>query len=837
VAQSIRHRQLTSLPAADLFNVDQWVGDFYITRNRKLAGAIELSGIDPAALGFADHLKLSRIIDSIFTNITPSVSVTQYQMNSRAGGFRLRPRPDPFQHRISQERESFLGSKTFIQTRLIHFFEIDLDDSYNSLNPIMLASNLIGSLYSSRKRKELFHSLSASQQLLLSRRDINEKSDILSGAISNALARWQALCESWSLDRAGVHEILAFLASFGSETPSCERLQELPIGQYLASGDIKTVVSAGQPTIKFDGPEPVYARVGSVVSFGNKGLPGFWAHEAGSPALLNIECVLMYRWTRLSMTQASMLFELKRKELERQTLNVASLISTKGEGHLSKKLQDQFAELDNAGAMKVSWYRSESYILAYSLDSHALKRQVLKLHASITSSGAKIVWEDSNLMNAFRAFYPTGSGKGARRLIANNPQNAANAICYKSSIGIPVVEATKEEALCIFQSPTGSPFHYYPSVGGKGLVLGIGPTRTGKSYFKNTVALHSLKYGGIYYALDVDPGTEPLAQLLGVDGSIFRVYDEGGLGGGFNLFASCKGAKDQRFKTHFMQQIKRMVSTNMDERSRSLTIEEQQELDVALEATLNLPVEMRTFSHFFSHLNKELGNKLSRWVRGDAGQRRADGLYSQLTDSVVDSMGGVGRFKVFNFENLKKDEDQRSVAYAEVFHRIIQDFESPALRAVPKFLDIDEAHIPLQDIEFQQWITQGIVTWNKYNVFPSLWTQSVEEMLKLQRFEAIRSAAGTMLFTADSDLNEGLYQRSLGLTLGECHAIKNLIPRKQIYIIQRDIGVSKAIEISNDKFTDIVVSSTPTVVAIRDPLVAAFGIEEGIQRTIVQLST
>jgi type IV secretion system protein VirB4 len=628
---------------------------------------------------------------------------------------------------------------------------------------------------------------------------------------------------------------LRFLASFRDEALHHERDTSTPVGQFIADGDIKPVNLSGLSSVKFDGPDPMYARIAAVTSFGPNPQPSAWAQNEKALSQLNVPLVLMYRWRRLSTVQTTFMFEMKRKELERQTVNFQSLIigkASQSNEHLSRKLQNQFKELDEADAMRVHWYRSESYILTYANNSDELKKRTKLIHNSFISTGATLVWEDSNLMNAYRAFYPTGAGKGARKLITNNAQNAAWAICFKSSIGTVKTESTGEEALFIFKSPTGSPFHYYPQVGGKGLVLGFGPTRTGKTYFKNTVALHSLKYGGLYFALDVDPGTEPLAQVLGEHGSVFRVYDERYPHSGFNLFSTAKGVDDQGFKTHFMQQIRRMISTNYDEKSRSITIDEQLELDAALNATLALPPTMQTLSYFYSHLSKELAVKLSRWVRGDAGLQRADGLYSVLTDCETDAIANTTRFNVYNFQRLKTDNDQRAVAYAEVFHRIIKKFEAPELRAVPKFLDVDECHIPLQDIEFQTWITQGIVTWNKYNVLPSLWTQSIEEMLKLERWEAIRSAAATMIFTADHDLNETLYRDALGLTAGECQAIKSLVPRRQIYIIQRDIGVSKVIDVQNDALTDLVVTSQPDTVALRDSMIAKHGLQEGLTRTL-----
>lgn len=834
----IKHKTVTSLPAADLFSVDQWAGDFFITRDRTLCGAFEISGIDPAALGFNDHLKLAQVIDRIFTSVPDSITVTQYQINSKAEPIVLRERGDPVQNQISKSREAFLATRDFLETRLVHFFEISLDDSFNSLSPLSILGNLAGSLYDKNKRAALKNSLSAKQQLLISRKDLNEKIETLRTAIDNSSLRWQSLCETRSLGRKELQMVLRFLASFRSETLLIDRDALTPVGQFIADGDIKPVNLSGQSCIRFDGPEPVYARMAAITGFGARPMPGAWALGDNALSQINAPVVLMYRWKKLSNLQTSLLFEMKRKELERQTLNFQSMIASKHQGnisHLSQKLQNKFKELDEADAMRVHWYKSEAYILTYGSDASEIKRRTKLLHNAFVSSGATLVWEDSNLMNAYRAFYPTGAGKGARKLTTNNAQNAAWSLSFKSSIGMPRTEHTGEEALCVFQSPAGNPFHYYPQIGGKGLVLGFGPTRTGKTYFKNTVALHSLKYGGLYFALDVDPGTEPLANVLGENGSVFRVYDERHPESGFNLFATATGVNDQEFKTHFMQQIRRMINTNYDEDSRSITIEEQGELDAALIATLQLPEDMQSLSYFYSHLSKELAAKLSRWVMGDVALQRPDGLYGVLTDSRVDAIKKTTRFNVYNFQRLKNDNDQRAVAYAEVFYRILRKFESPELRSVPKFLDVDECHIPLQDIEFQNWITQGIVTWNKFNVLPSLWTQSIEEMLKLERWEAIRSAAATLLFTADHELNDTLYMQALGLSAGECQAIKTLIPRRQIYIIQRDIGVSKILDINNDPMTDLIVTSQPDTVVLRDQMIDMHGLNEGLTLTLEEL--
>ena len=103
-------------------------------------------------------------------------------------------------------------------------------------------------------------------------------------------------------------------------------------------------------------------------------MPGFFAQS--SVSLLGAQFVIMYRWKGLSSVQTSMMFTLKRKELERKTINLASIISGQSGAdspHISKKILDQFDELDQADAMRVFWSKAECYVLIYGQDIQTIK--------------------------------------------------------------------------------------------------------------------------------------------------------------------------------------------------------------------------------------------------------------------------------------------------------------------------------------------------------------------------------------------------------------------------------------------------------------------------------
>ncbi|MGZ7144677.1 hypothetical protein ACXWOO_09940, partial [Streptococcus pyogenes] len=88
-------------------------------------------------------------------------------------------------------------------------------------------------------------------------------------------------------------------------------------------------------------------------------------------------------------------------------------------------------------------------------------------------------------------------------------QAGATALVFKSSEGIKTWGEQREEAVYILESDDGTPFHYTPFIGDKCLVLGVGPTRSGKSFTKNVMAGHFMKYGN-------GEGLGSLYQSIGV---------------------------------------------------------------------------------------------------------------------------------------------------------------------------------------------------------------------------------------------------------------------------------------------------------------------------------
>jgi type IV secretion system protein VirB4 len=192
---------------------------------------------------------------------------------------------------------------------------------------------------------------------------------------------------------------------------------------------------------------------------------------------------------------------------------------------------------------------------------------------------------------------------------------------------------------------------------------------------------------------------------------------------------------------------------------------------------------------------------------------------------------------VFNLQALRDDPKAMTPVQTDILYRITQAFEDPDLRHVPKLLDIDECHFPLSIPSFAQYVVQKIRTWGKWFGSMQMWTQSPEELEKPDGWAAIRSAATTFVFMADPNMDEGLYKRTFPfLTAGECAAIRNLIPKREAYVIQHELGISKTVVIDVEPEQRVVNTSHPREAALRDSLIKEYGFEEGLRRAVVQLS-
>jgi type IV secretion system protein VirB4 len=277
-----------------------------------------------------------------------------------------------------------------------------------------------------------------------------------------------------------------------------------------------------------------------------------------------------------------------------------------------------------------------------------------------------------------------------------------------------------------------------------------------------------------------------------------------------------------------------MLSFNDNPAMRLPTAEEQRTLDNAITQTMRLPRQMQRLSTVINHCSADFRLKMARWIHDPITNKA--GPYAYLMDQAEDAIGSlVARVGVFNLAGCKDDSLALPLVMQELWYRNKRTFEDESLRATPKWLDVDEAHALLAIPRFAQESDVFIRTCRKWSAGIAFWSQSPREFAKLESWPALRSAASTFFFMADPNMDERQYREAFLLTRGECDAIRNLTPKREAYIVQRDIGVSKRVILEVEPEQYVISTSQGREASIRRENFERYGFEVGLIKTMEAL--
>jgi type IV secretion system protein VirB4 len=274
--------------------------------------------------------------------------------------------------------------------------------------------------------------------------------------------------------------------------------------------------------------------------------------------------------------------------------------------------------------------------------------------------------------------------------------------------------------------------------------------------------------------------------------------------------------------------VLRMIASNETDSLQRLDAHEQRQLDEAIAATLRLPEDLKNFGTMVRHCPVELQEKLYRW--------HGDGMHARLFSQQTDPMEKLTqRVVAFNLASIKDDPVALPLVMSEIFYRVTRAFEDPKYRAVPKWLDVDEAHALLRTPYICEYIIRGVRTWGKWLAGIGLWTQGADEFAKIADWPVLRSAASTFFFMADPAMDRALYKSVFDVTDGECDEIKGLVPQREAFIVQREAGVSKKIILEVEPEQYVISTSKPTEAEARRRNINLYGFKAGIEKTIEEL--
>ena len=824
-------------PITELNHVYALMDQFCLTKSGTLIGGVEMSGRDPDGLTDYDFQAMSLLSRQLYQNLPDSVkSVMQYYIHFENEKIRFKERDYEISNYLSKSRENYLNQKNLNESRIIHLYEITPDENLSKLNPISLCKHLFLSLSSIESREIIKRNFSTDEIITVYEDDLIRQKRELSDLLENALGLWESLAISGNI--LSGKELWRYMRFFSNLDPQIlidsEESHPVPDEEWdylLNDGDVYPVKIDGEDALKFVNVKSTYAKMLAVTKFGEKEVtPGVWAKNAKSPIRQRGNFVIMNRFCPFTRMRQRFMFSSKRKDLERKNLTFYNILSGKGENGdpnretMKPLIKKKLNELDEAEMLNDKWGNADSSVLLFEKSPQKLFESTRKLKDAMQKSGMFVVIESIDLPDAYKTFLPGMSDNSIRSIRFNTSQFGAITHNYKTSQGQRVVkDLGNEEFQYAFYSDDGSPFYFSPFVGGRCLIIGVGPIRSGKSYLKNVIASHFMKYGGYFSAIDIDPGSETLARLYGEDGGIFRIGEDNR---GFNPYTIAKGPDDYSFISHMVNLVKQMLNFNDNVEMQRLEPHEQKKLDEAIVRTLRIDRQsLRNFPNMVSLCPQELQNKLERWVPG--------GIYSRLFGHELDAIGELTkRVAAYNLGSIKDDKVLLPLSMSEIFYRTTRLFEDPTCRHLPKFLDVDESHALLSIDYCAEYIVRSVRTWGKWLGGIGLWSQYAKEYKELKDWGALRSAASTFFFMADPTLDEKLYKDTFDLTSGECEAIRSLRPKREAYIIQREIGVSKKLIVDVEPEQHVVVTSQPGEAVLREKMIEKFGFEKGLGETV-----
>ena len=816
--------------------------DFVLTKSSGLIGGLELGGITPNVMDDIGRTTISRLGRSIVHMLQDKAIIHQYYIHLEGKQTSLSHRNDSLCDTLSKRRVDFLNKNGLAQSKLLYLVESTTDQELNELKGQEVLKHLGEMLYSKVSRSFLKKRFSMTDALWFAEEELNRQSNFLDdnlkqigdrlGMFMHDSVRKLSRQDFWALNR--------FLTNLNPELLNNCLSEPIPANDWdlvLGQSDIQPVKTTSGTVLKFDGPTPVYAKIATIIGSGDKHvIEGAWA-TGNYPTLQRGNYIIMNRYTPLTRIQCSKLITKKENELHRQSFSFLEAMTSSADqsdalfSNADKKdsIKGLLKELDEAENSKDQYGYYCSYVIVFDECKDKLKDVCRKINSSLISAGFKLIWESAGIQDAYENALFGNSYRFLREQEYTSSQYGACNILFKTKEGQKNWEigGFKEECQYIFTNEDGSPFYFSPYVGGKCMIFGVGPIRSGKTFTKNTLATHFAKFGGYYSAIDIDPGTEPVAEVFGSRGAIFNSVK------GFNPFSVAKGENDQKFKEHLLRQMALMVTINEAKDLKELTSKDQKDIERAIGTIFRQNkgnYQQTNFLNFLAHLGGATQDKFSLFNKG--------GIYQEIFGSATDSIGSnATNFSVYNLLELKGSK-VLPIVMNEIFYRVISLFESPDMLKLPKFLDIDEAHF-LLGIEGMPKLLETLVrTWGKYFGGMALWSQSPKEFSDVNGWPALRSAATTFFFFADPEMRREDYIETFRLTNAECDAIETLIPKKQAFIVQRELGVAQKVNLVVEPEQYVINTSIATERSIRSEMFARYKDDvagKGIQETMKAL--
>jgi type IV secretion/conjugal transfer VirB4 family ATPase len=541
-----------------------------------------------------------------------------------------------------------------------------------------------------------------------------------------------------------------------------------------------------------------------------------FAHQLEDLYMVSGEFIACLEWRRIGNDRIRRDIHARRRHFFNKRVALVNYISadTRPEEMLVdesasatvRQLGDALTELDVNGHF---FGECSLALVLFDRDAAALERMAAEAIKVFAAHDGTLFEERYNLLNAWLSIMPGNSAHNLRRLALLETNYADLSFLFTLDGGQRHCPHLNREALAVFETQHGTPYHLTLHVQDVGHTLVTGATGSGKSFAVNVLITHAQKYDPTTIIFDLGHSYRKLATLL------HGGYLELGLRQcdvSINPFS----LEPTPEHLHFLQAFTKVLLEGAD--GYQLSELEDRELYEALE---NLYVLDRTQHRLFTLANllpRALSRRLGKWIDG--------GRYANLFDHADDTLS-VERFQVFDFAAMRAYPALIEPLLFYVLHRVRDRIDDPGTAGL-KLCVMDEAWRFIRHPSLRAYVEEALKTWRKRNAAMVLATQSVDDFASVDLLQTVVEGCPTKLLLANPSLDRSRYAELFQLNAIELDLLTTLIPRRQMLLKRPNLA--KVLNLNVDPHSYWLYTNTP----VDNERVAAvfneYGFEAGLER-------
>ena len=580
-------------------------------------------------------------------------------------------------------------------------------------------------------------------------------------------------------------EILEFLGKIvncGVATPMLA--PTIPIDRYLPT----TRLYFGQKAIEVRGVEK--SRVAGLISIKEYG-PTSNAGLLDSLLQMPFELIISQSFSFANRQVAIGKMQLQQNRMIQAQDNAVSQIAEINQA------------LDMITSGEIAFGEHHLTILCIEDDLKMLESVVSMASVELQNTGCQPVREKVNMEPAYWAQIPGNDDF----IVRKSTINSLNLAGFATMHNYPTGKANGNhwgESVTVFDTTSGTPYHFNFHVRDVGHSLIIGPTGAGKTVLMNFLCAMAQKYRCRMFFFDKDRGAEIFIRSLG---GIYTIIDPAKKSY-FNPFQLPETGEN---KTFLLELLKLLVTVN----GEKLDAENIMSLSQAVKGNYKLAFKDRRLANIVAFLGIEgagsLATRISMW--------HSNGSHANVFDNEIDALD-LANYRIFGFEmaELLKDPMALGPVLLYVFHRI-----NISLDGTPTMIVLDEAWALIDNPVFAPRIKDWLKVLRKLNTFVIFATQSVEDASKSAISDTLIQQTATQIFLPNLKATQ-VYRTAFMLSQREYILIKTTDPSSRYFLIKQGVNAVVA-RIDLRGMTDIinVLSGRTETVLMLDNLRKQYG--------------